>query len=92
MNALFQKAQNSVIALQRLTGVLIHLVNKTMADVRRALWWQERTARHRYMLKLAAENERQRMQAQSPIKRCADTNKLPLLLMPECMASDSLGE
>ena len=69
-----QGAQLSVNALQRLTGVLIHLVNRTVADVRRALWWQERTARHRYMLKLAAENERQRMQAQSAPKRCADTD------------------
>ena len=62
-----------VIALQKLTGVLIHLVNRTVADVRRALWWQERTARHRHMLKLAAENERQRMQAQS-----ASSNRLHL--------------
>ncbi len=54
----------SNVSLQRLTGVLMHLVNKVMADVRRALWWQERTARHRYMLKLAAaESKRQRVQA-----------------------------
>lgn len=56
--------------LQRLTGVFIHLVNKMMADVQRALWWQERTARHRYMLKLAAaESERQRVQPELAQKR-----------------------
>ena len=69
--------------------MLIHLVNRTVADVRRALWWQERTARHRYMLKLAAENERQRMQAQSANRRCANTNKAATL-STGCIASSSL--
>ena len=58
------------MCLQKLTAVLIHLVNKLMADVQRALWWQERTARHRYLLKLAAaESERQRVQAELTQKR-----------------------
>ena len=58
------------MSLQRLTGVFIHLVNKMMADVQRALWWQERTARHRYMLKLAAaESKHQRVQAELAQKR-----------------------
>lgn len=55
--------------MQMLTGVLMHLVKKVMADFQRALWWQERTAPHRYMLKLAAEDERQRMQAELAQKR-----------------------
>lgn len=59
----------SPLSLQRLTGVLIHLVNKLMADMQRALWWQERTARHRYMLRLAAENEKKRVQAEFAVKR-----------------------
>ncbi|CAK0787078.1 hypothetical protein CVIRNUC_010294 [Coccomyxa viridis] len=66
---LLHALQRVTLAGLRLTGVLIHLVNRTVADVRRALWWQERTARHRYMLKLAAENERQRMQAHSVPRR-----------------------
>ena len=70
--------------------MLIHLVNRTVADVRRALWWQERTARHRYMLKLAVENERQRMQAQIASKRCADTDETDPPAISECIASSSL--
>ena len=51
-------------AAQRLTGVLVHLVNRMTADIRRALWWQERTAKHRYLLRLAAENQKQQRQAE----------------------------
>ena len=72
-------------------GVLTHLVNRTVADVRRALWWQERTARHRYMLKLAAENERQRMQAQSVPRRCIDTDDATPTTLPDCIAPCSLS-
>ena len=54
---------------QRLTGVLVHLVNKLTADMRRALWWQERTAKHRYMLRLAAEKQKEHMQEELAQKR-----------------------
>ena len=55
--------------VQRLTGLLVHLVNKMTADIRRALWWQERTAKHRYLLRLAAENQKQQKQAELAQKR-----------------------
>lgn len=59
----------SLWSVQRLTGVLVHLVNKVTADIRRALWWQERTAQHRYLLRLAAESEEQQRQAALSQKR-----------------------
>ena len=49
--------------------MLVHLVNKLTADMRRALWWQERTAKHRYMLRLAAGKQQERMQEELAQKR-----------------------
>ena len=74
------------MCLQRLAKLVVQLAHNIIVDAKRALWWQERTARAR--AEAAARKrlaEQQRLQAQS---RCAATgarrNYVLILLLKLC--------
>ena len=56
--------------LQRLTALAVHLAMRVVADMKRALWWQERQARAQQLIQLAATKARREQEAADAQKRC----------------------
>ena len=59
-----------VRAVQRMTALAVRLAKSLVADMRRALWWQERQARVQHRAVLAAQAAEQERQLAAARQRC----------------------